>query len=95
MTQRDPFLRAMDRLGKSRAGEKVKLRGKDTRALVERGTSQLGDVGQVIAYRTIVQFPSYLDPQEDDSVILQDGTYVVDAVLEDDGYWAKVVLREA
>lgn len=89
----DPFARMHARLFAGPLSEEAFLRGEAIRVLPERGSQQIGEDGQVLAHRVVVGIPVSCKPREEDPVVLAEGAHVIDALLDDDGYSVRCVLR--
>lgn len=91
---RDAFARAHEGLFR-RLGEEAFLRGASDPILVivERGVEQVGEYAQTVEFRSMAHVPACHRPDVDDSLLLNDGLYAIDKILDNDGYAVRCMLR--
>lgn len=89
----DPFAALHEDLFNSPLCEDIFLRGQALRGFVDRNVEMLGDYGQVVGRRTLVELPSASAPQKDDAVIIAGVPYVLDALSADDGHVSRWIVR--
>jgi hypothetical protein len=77
----------------ARLGQEALLRGVATTVIVEHGVAVTGEYGQVSGYRSFATIPAAAAPKVGDTLVVGAVTYTVDAIQENDGHTASVVLR--
>lgn len=77
----------------ARLGQEAFLRGDPVTAIIARGVAVVGEYGQVVGHRTFATVPHAAEPKVGDTLAIGSETFTVDALQEDDGYIASVVLR--
>lgn len=92
----DPFARASARLFR-RLGEEAFFRGEFEPRLfvIERGVQQIGEFGQVTDHRVVAAIPAELVPVEGEVVLLRDGQFEIDRLLDNDGHIVRCLLVSA
>ena len=92
----DPFDHMHKRLG-AHFGAKVesKLRGQDTEFPVEvsHGVAITGDMGELVSYRSVANVPAADNPRGGDALLVNGKSYVIDSIMDNNGYMVRCVLR--
>lgn len=91
----DPFAILHQSLFASPLCEDVVFRGVGARAFVARNVEMVGDYGQAVGRRTMVELPSSSTPVEGDAIVIDTVAYVLDVLSTDDGQIARWIVRPA
>lgn len=91
----DPFALMHQSLFAGPLCEDVLFRGVAARAFVARNVEMLGDYGQVVGRRTMVDLPSSSAPVEGDAIVIDTVGYVLDVLSADVGQIARWIVRPA
>jgi len=89
----DPFAALHQTLFASPLCIDIILRGQPVRAFVDRNVEMLGDYGQVIARRTMIEIPSTSLPAQGDTVIIDGVSHALDVLSSDDGHVSRWIVR--
>lgn len=81
--------------------EPIKIAGRDARAFVHRNAAIIGEQGEVLARKTVIELPQSDPAARGQSVVIGGRNYVIDKQAtddlqaSDDGYVVRWVLRDA
>lgn len=91
----DPHAAAAARL-LARLGREAVVRGAEqTLAYLAHGVAVLGDYGEVAERRSVATLPADLEIRVGDVLTVEASAWVVDAILDSDGYTVSCVVRPA
>lgn len=90
----DPFSRMHDRV-MNRLGNPSTINAQVTAwpVVIEQGVAMTGEYGEVVAFRSVAVVPSINLPKSGDALVVDGAAYVIDSLLENNGYVVRCVLR--